>query len=184
MYQIKINGIVQGVGFRPFIFKLAIEQKLTGYVLNSTNGVQIEVEGSQESLETFIYRIKTELPPAAEINNFQYKELPDKRCNSFVIRSSSKSEGSTLISPDLAVCKDCMNEFNDPKDPRYQYAFINGTNCGPRYSIIEDTPYDRPVTSMRDFTLCDYCLEEYKDPLNRRLNEIHQRKYENDFQNQ
>ena len=169
MYQIKINGIVQGVGFRPFIYKLAIEQKLTGYVLNSTSGVLIEAEGTSASLDTFIYRIKNELPPAAKINSFQFKELPNTKYKTFSIRSSSSSEGSTLISPDLAVCKDCLDEFNDPKDPRYKYAFINCTNCGPRYSIIKETPYDRPVTSMKDFKLCNFCLEEYKDPLNRRF---------------
>lgn len=169
MYQIKINGIVQGVGFRPFIYKLAIEQKLTGYVLNSTNGVQIEVEGNEDSLDQFIYRIKNELPPAAVIIDFQYKNYPNKGYDTFKIRLSSKSEGSTLISPDLAVCDDCINEFNDHDDPRFQYAFINCTNCGPRYSIIEDTPYDRPVTSMKSFAMCDYCGGEYKDPLNRRF---------------
>jgi hydrogenase maturation protein HypF len=169
MYQIKINGIVQGVGFRPFIYKLAIEQKLTGFVLNSTNGVQIEVEGNNDSLDQFIYRIKNELPPAAEINEFQFEEFPYKKYNTFEIKLSSKSEGSTLISPDLAVCDDCINEFNDHNDPRFQYAFINCTNCGPRYSIIEDTPYDRPVTSMKNFAMCDYCGEEYKNPLNRRF---------------
>ena len=169
MYQIKINGIVQGVGFRPFIYKLAIEQKLTGYVLNSTNGVQIEAEGNKSSLDKFIYRIKNELPPAAEIVDFQYEEYPDKSYNTFEIRMSSRSKGSTLISPDLAVCDDCMSEFNSKKDPRFQYAFINCTNCGPRYSIIEDTPYDRPVTSMKSFIMCNYCGEEYKEPLNRRF---------------
>ncbi|NQT65424.1 MAG: carbamoyltransferase HypF, partial [FCB group bacterium] len=169
MYQIKINGIVQGVGFRPFIYKLAIEQELTGFVLNSTNGVQIEAEGNESSLARFIYRIKNELPPAAEIIDFQYKEFPDKNYKTFEIRMSSISEGSTLISPDLAVCDDCINEFNNPDDPRFQYAFINCTNCGPRYSIIEDTPYDRPVTSMKSFVMCDYCKGEYKNPLNRRF---------------
>ena len=120
MYHIKINGIVQGVGFRPFIYKLAIEQKLTGYVLNSTSGVQIEVEGNKNSLDKFIYRIKDELPPAAEILDFQYKEYPDKNYDTFDIRMSSQSEGSTLISPDLAVCDDCINEFNNHGDPRFQ----------------------------------------------------------------
>ncbi len=118
VYQIKINGIVQGVGFRPFIYKLAIEQKLKGYVLNSTSGVQIEAKGQKDSLDHFIYRIKDELPPAAEIIDFQYKEIPDKNYTKFEIRMSSKSEGSTLISPDLAVCDDCVNEFNNNEDPR------------------------------------------------------------------
>ncbi|MEA2096208.1 MAG: Sua5/YciO/YrdC/YwlC family protein, partial [Candidatus Cloacimonadota bacterium] len=169
MYQIKINGIVQGVGFRPFIYKLAIEQKLTGYVLNSTNGVQIEAEGNEDSLDQFIYRIKNELPPAAVIIDFQYKNYPNKGYDTFEIRMSSQSEGSTLISPDLAVCDDCIIEFNDHDDPRFQYAFINCTNCGPRYSIIEETPYDRPVTSMKNFAMCNYCRGEYEDPLNRRF---------------
>ncbi|MCK5050235.1 MAG: carbamoyltransferase HypF [Candidatus Cloacimonetes bacterium] len=169
MYQIKINGIVQGVGFRPFIYKLATEQKLTGFVLNSTSGVLIEAEGNKNSLDKFIYRIKNELPPAAKINEFQFEEFPDKRYDTFEIRMSSRSKGSTLISPDLAVCDDCINEFNDHDDLRFQYAFINCTNCGPRYSIIEDTPYDRPVTSMKSFVMCDYCEGEYKDPLNRRF---------------
>ena len=169
MYQIRINGIVQGVGFRPFIYKLAIEQRLTGFVLNSTNGVQIEAEGDKNSLDQFINRIKKELPPAAEINEFLFEEFSDKKYTIFEIRMSSRLDGSTLISPDLAVCDDCINEFNDQTNPRFQYAFINCTNCGPRYSIIEGTPYDRPVTSMKNFTMCDYCNGEYKDPLNRRF---------------
>ncbi len=169
MLRIKINGIVQGVGFRPFIYKLAIEQSLKGFVLNSTNGVLIEAQGDSVSLETFVSKIKNKLPPAAEIKHFTVEELPDKNYYKFVIKSSSKTDGSTLISPDLAVCDDCVNEFNDPDDPRYQYAFINCTNCGPRYSIIEETPYDRPITSMKHFEMCDYCKDEYTNPLDRRF---------------
>jgi len=169
MYKIRINGIVQGVGFRPFIYKLAIQEHLKGFVLNSTSGVQIEVEGKQEALDRFIDRIKNELPPAAEITDFQYEELDNRNFQTFMIKLSKHEVGSTLISPDLAVCDECMQEFNDPNDPRYQYAFINCTNCGPRYSIIEDTPYDRPVTSMKSFEMCNYCKSEYEDPLNRRF---------------
>ncbi|MBC8386063.1 MAG: carbamoyltransferase HypF [Candidatus Cloacimonetes bacterium] len=169
MLSIKINGIVQGVGFRPFIYKLAVEEDLKGFVLNSTNGVFIEAEGLKDSLSNFIKRIKSELPPAAEIKHFEVEEVQDKNCNKFEIKSSSKTDGSTLISPDLAVCKDCIREFNDPNDPRYQYAFINCTNCGPRFSIIAETPYDRPVTSMKHFEMCEYCKGEYIDPLNRRF---------------
>jgi len=169
MYQIKINGIVQGVGFRPFIYKLALEQNLTGFVLNSTSGVLIEAVGNISSLNGFIERIKTELPPAAEITHLDFESLPDEEYKTFEIRMSATSTGSTLISPDLAVCTDCLEEFNDPCDPRFQYTFINCTNCGPRYSIIENTPYDRPVTSMKSFEMCEYCKSEYKDPLNRRF---------------
>ncbi|MCD4818602.1 MAG: carbamoyltransferase HypF [Candidatus Cloacimonetes bacterium] len=169
MYIIKINGIVQGVGFRPFIYKLALEEDINGFVLNSTSGVQIEAEGKITKLKTFISRIKSELPPAAEINKFEVKLVPDKKYNAFEIKISSQTTGSTLISPDLAVCNDCINEFNNPSDPRFQYPFINCTNCGPRFSIIENTPYDRPVTSMKDFKMCSFCDNEYKNPLNRRF---------------
>ena len=169
MLKIKINGIVQGVGFRPFIYKLAVEENLKGFVLNSTNGVFIEAEGLESSLKTFVKRIRNELPPAAEMKHFEVEEAADRNYDKFEIKSSSKTEGSTLISPDLAVCKDCVNEFNNTENPRYQYAFINCTNCGPRYSIIKETPYDRPVTSMKHFLMCDYCEKEYKNPLNRRF---------------
>lgn len=169
MYKIKINGIVQGVGFRPFIYKLAIEQNLKGFVLNSTSGVKIEAVGERSSLDKFIKRIKKELPAAADIKEFKVDELPDKLYDNFKIKRSAISDGSTLISPDLAVCEKCQQEFNDPKDQRFKYAFINCTNCGPRYSIIEHTPYDRPVTSMKEFEMCDFCKKEYSDPLNRRF---------------
>ncbi len=169
MIELKINGVVQGVGFRPFIYKLAIEEKLKGYVLNNASGVEIQVEGDEFSLDRFLNRIRTELPPAAGIESFLVKEAGNIGYEKFEIRLSSKTEGSTLISPDLAVCQDCFAEFNDPDDPRYHYAFINCTNCGPRYSIIESTPYDRPVTSMKNFEMCDYCKQEYTDPLNRRF---------------
>lgn len=142
---------------------------MKGYVLNNTGGVEIEVEGKTSGLESFIKRIKTELPPAARIESFIVDESEIKNYKKFEIRLSSKTEGSTLISPDLAVCQDCLDEFHDPDDPRFGYAFINCTNCGPRYSIIESTPYDRPVTSMKDFEMCDYCKNEYTDPMNRRF---------------
>ncbi|RLC53889.1 MAG: carbamoyltransferase HypF [Candidatus Cloacimonadota bacterium] len=169
MKKIRINGIVQGVGFRPFVYKLAIEEKLQGFVLNDTNGVKIEIEGNLQAIERFEKRIKLEAPPAALIDYYKSEQFPDAGYTEFNIKLSAKTDGSTRISPDLAVCNDCMNEFNDPGDPRYQYAFINCTNCGPRYSIIQETPYDRPVTSMKSFAMCEYCESEYKDPLNRRF---------------
>lgn len=169
MKRIRINGIVQGVGFRPFVYRIATAEKLTGYVLNDTNGVEIEVEGPEDNLKSFEFRLKTEIPPAARIEYYHSEQFPDKGYENFNIERSSQTSGSTLISPDLAVCQDCLREFNDPRDPRYQYAFINCTNCGPRYSIIEATPYDRPVTSMKSFNMCNYCNSEYIDPLNRRF---------------
>lgn len=169
MYKIRVNGVVQGVGFRPFIYKLATQEHLKGFVLNNTGGVEIEVEGEKPALENFIKRIHDELPPAARITSFEIEEAKTENFEKFEIKFSSKTTGSTLISPDLAVCADCLKEFNNPADPRFQYAFINCTNCGPRYSIIEDTPYDRPLTSMKDFKMCSYCEGEYKDPLNRRF---------------
>ena len=169
MLRIKINGIVQGVGFRPFVYKTAIELGLKGYVLNSTSGVEIKVCGTEKNLELFIERIKTERPSAAYINEFLIEEKEDDPYTEFNIQQSQNRKGSTQISPDLAVCDECAKELFDESDPRFNYAFINCTNCGPRYSIIENTPYDRPVTSMKDFKMCDYCNGEYTDPLNRRF---------------
>ncbi|MCK4653922.1 MAG: carbamoyltransferase HypF [Candidatus Cloacimonetes bacterium] len=169
MLRLKINGIVQGVGFRPFVYKTAIELELKGYVLNSTSGVEIEVCGSKNSLQQFIERIKKEHPPAAYIREFEIEKVTDISYTEFFIKQSQNRKGSTQISPDLAVCENCIRELFDESDPRSNYAFINCTNCGPRYSIIENTPYDRPVTSMKDFEMCDYCNGEYTDPLNRRF---------------
>ncbi|MCD4796306.1 MAG: carbamoyltransferase HypF [Candidatus Cloacimonetes bacterium] len=169
MLRIKINGIVQGVGFRPFVYKTAIELGLKGYVLNSTSGVEIEACCMEKNLELFIERIKKEHPPAAFIREFHIEEKEDVLYSEFTIRQSRNRKGSTQISPDLAVCEDCTKELFDESDPRFNYAFINCTNCGPRYSIIENTPYDRPVTSMKNFKMCDYCNGEYTDPLNRRF---------------
>jgi len=169
MLKIKINGIVQGVGFRPFVYKTAIELDLKGYVLNSTSGVEIEACGAEQNLELFVEKIKKEHPPAAFIREFHIEEKKDFPYTEFTIQQSRNRKGSTQISPDLAVCEDCIQELFDASDPRFNYAFINCTNCGPRYSIIENTPYDRPVTSMKDFEMCDYCIGEYTDPFNRRF---------------
>ncbi|MFC1898395.1 carbamoyltransferase HypF [Candidatus Cloacimonadota bacterium] len=169
MLRYEINGIVQGVGFRPFIYNLALRLKLQGYVLNSTDGVEIELEGSSEALHNFEIFLYQELPPAAKIETMVKFHLPNIGYKNFEIRQSLSKEGSTFISPDLAVCDDCIREMFDEKDERFNYPFINCTNCGPRYSIIEKTPYDRPVTSMKSFEMCPYCSDEYKDPANRRF---------------
>ncbi|MBC8415993.1 MAG: carbamoyltransferase HypF [Candidatus Cloacimonetes bacterium] len=169
MLRIKINGIVQGVGFRPFVYRTAMELGLKGYVLNSTSGVEIEACGAEKNLELFVERIKKEHPPAAYLKEFYVEKKEDVPYTEFTIQQSQNRKGSTQISPDLAVCEDCAKELFDESDPRFNYAFINCTNCGPRYSIIENTPYDRPVTSMKEFEMCDYCKGEYTDPLNRRF---------------
>lgn len=160
---------MQGVGFRPFVYKLASQLNLKGYVLNSNQGVEIEVEGSDRNLETFVDSIKTQHPVAAIINTFKLEILPDFGHRSFDIRQSSKKAGSTFISPDLRICQDCSSELANPDNKRYNYPFINCTNCGPRYSIIEKTPYDRPLTSMKDFAMCAYCRDEYENPADRRF---------------
>lgn len=169
MKRFEINGIVQGVGFRPFVYNLAHKLKLHGYVLNSTDGVEIELEGTKNSLNQFKKLLINDLPPAAKIENIIENDLPNIGYSGFDIRKSLNKTGSTFISPDLAVCEDCGNELFEKTDKRHEYAFINCTNCGPRYSIIEKTPYDRPVTSMKSFEMCSFCKSEYVDPTNRRF---------------
>ncbi len=168
--QILIKGAVQGVGFRPFIFRLAESLNLKGYVINSSSGITIEVESSEKILKEFIKRIQTEKPAHSIIVSFEYYYLDRIGYNSFEIRKSkSNGEISALILPDLCVCEDCLKEMNNPNDRRYLYPFINCTNCGPRFSIIEKLPYDRPNTSMKKFEMCDECKQEYENPLNRRF---------------
>jgi len=168
--QIIIRGAVQGVGFRPFIYKLATQMKLKGYVLNSPLGVIIVIDGCQKDLENFILRIKKEKPPISKITGMEFSFLDPKGFTRFEIKNSETNRTkSTLIVPDIAVCEDCLNEMMDPNDRRYLYPFINCTNCGPRFSIIESLPYDRPNTSMKIFEMCDDCKKEYLDPLNRRF---------------
>jgi len=169
MLKIHINGIVQGVGFRPFIYKLAHQLKVKGYVLNSTAGVEIAAQADSAVLEEFLVRIKRDLPPGALINDMKADTIADREFSNFTIKQSTTDSGTTLISPDLAICCDCLRELRDQTDHRFDYSFINCTNCGPRYSIVDSLPYDRPRTSMRTFPLCSYCLEEYKDPMNRRF---------------
>ncbi len=169
MTEIKINGIVQGIGFRPFIYRLALELDLKGYVLNSSSGVEIVVDGSRDVINTFINKIRSDHPAAAIINDMSVSAKPGEGFSSFIIKESLSNKGATLMSPDLATCPDCFQELKNPGDHRYNYPFINCTNCGPRFSIIESLPYDRPATSMKTFPMCSYCKREYKDPLNRRF---------------
>ncbi|SNR67060.1 carbamoyltransferase HypF [Desulfurobacterium atlanticum] len=168
--KIFITGTVQGVGFRPFIYNLATHLGLKGYVLNDVTGVTIEAEGEKEKLEQLIVRIEKEKPPISKIYSMEYKFLEDKGYKSFEIKKSSESgEKRALILPDLATCNDCFNELENPEDRRYLYPFINCTNCGPRFTIIEKLPYDRKNTTMKIFKMCPECEREYNDPSNRRF---------------
>ena len=168
--KITIRGAVQGVGFRPFIFRLANELNLKGFVLNSSKGIFIEVEGQTDKLKEFIIRIEKEKPPISIIQSFEYSFLDAVGYDEFIIKKSEKDEEITaLILPDIATCQDCLRELFDPKDRRYLYPFINCTNCGPRFTIIEMLPYDRPLTSMKNFQMCSHCKEEYHNPLDRRF---------------
>jgi len=168
--KIQISGIVQGVGFRPFVFRLAREKRLKGYVCNTSQGVEIEVVGGKVEVERFIQEITTGKPPLARIVDFKVFSLPSLSYSDFTIRESiSNSDRSVLISADIAVCDDCLRELFDKDDRRYLYPFINCTNCGPRYTIIKDIPYDREKTTMQPFTMCKPCAAEYHNPSDRRF---------------
>lgn len=169
--RITIRGAVQGVGFRPFIYRLATESQLVGWVNNSAQGVFIEVEGSRDKLESFLLRIEPEKPPRSHIQSLESSWLDPVDYTTFEIRASTlaSSEKTAVILPDIATCPDCKSEIFDPNNRRYLYPFTNCTNCGPRYSIIEALPYDRANTTMKNFAMCDECKSEYKNPLNRRF---------------
>ncbi len=168
--KIIIRGAVQGVGFRPFVYRLADEMKLSGWVINSSQGVFIEAESDKETLEKFIFRVRDEKPPRSYIQSMEFSYLDPVGYKSFEIRKS-KDEGdkTVLVLPDIAVCDDCLNDIFDSENRRYLYPFTNCTNCGPRYSIIEELPYDRHNTTMSEFEMCDECKEEYENPKNRRF---------------
>jgi len=165
-----VRGVVQGVGMRPFVYRTAHRHGVTGWVLNSNLGVVIEAEGRDCCVDAFCESIPAEAPPLARIESVERVDIPERGLAGFGIRKSlEKDDGTTLICPDVAVCPECLAEFLDPGDRRHGYPFINCTNCGPRYSIIESTPYDRPKTSMREFVMCERCRREYEDPLDRRF---------------
>ncbi len=168
--RVVVRGAVQGVGFRPFVYRLATEMGLPGWVINSSQGVFIEVEGDKAQLDEFLLRIKGEKPPRSFIQSLEPAFLDPLGFVAFEIRHSEESGAkSVLVLPDLATCPDCRREIFDPADRRYLYPFTNCTNCGPRYSIIEGLPYDRPNTSMRLFEMCAECRAEYSNPLDRRF---------------
>lgn len=168
-FEVTVEGIVQGVGFRPFIHRLAQECHITGSVHNFTGGVVIEAEGQPDDVQAFVHAIRTEKPPIAQIKDIAVREITAVGDAEFVITPSREVAGGTiLLSPDVATCTDCTRELFDPHDRRYGYPFLNCTNCGPRFTIIESVPYDRPNTTMRPFTMCPQCQAEYEDISNRR----------------
>ncbi len=165
-----IKGIVQGVGFRPHVYRLAVGLGLKGWVLNSSSGVFIEVEGLTSRVDEFIRTLLEQPPPLAVIRSCQEEELPIQNFADFVILESVKQETrEVMVSPDIAICGDCRREVLDPGDRRYRYPFINCTNCGPRFTIIKDVPYDRAKTTMAEFPMCPECEAEYRNPLDRRF---------------
>jgi len=168
--QIFIRGIVQGVGFRPFVYNLAQSLALSGYILNSSSGVTIEIEGEDSAVEQFLHTLRNSPPPLAQITDIALTGIPVQGELCFAIRDSQTDYCEfVLVSPDVATCDDCWREFGDPTNRRFGYPFTNCTNCGPRYTIIQDIPYDRPNTTMAPFAMCAPCCAEYEDPGNRRF---------------
>ena len=168
--KVVARGVVQGVGFRPFVYRLASEMGLHGSVLNSSQGVFIEIEGDRDFVQQFLLRLEKEKPPRAVIQSLESSFRDPVGYERFeILYSEDAGEKTVLISPDIATCRDCVNETFDPKNRRFRYPFTNCTNCGPRFSIIESLPYDRAKTSMKKFTMCDECEREYHDPRDRRF---------------
>lgn len=168
--KIHLSGVVQGVGFRPFIYNLARSLSLKGWVLNSSDGVWIEAEGKTKTLEEFLQRIPDEAPPRAKIEKIEFEELEPCGYSRFEIKESREEKGKfSLVSPDIATCYPCQLELFNPSDRRFRYPFINCTNCGPRFTIIKGLPYDRPNTTMKKFKMCPLCQKEYENPADRRF---------------
>ncbi len=167
--KIELSGIVQGVGFRPFVYQLAHRYDLKGFVQNSSVGVFLEIEGDLQTIELFTEALQNELPPLARIDTIKSSETPYTGYLDFeILQSQNRDDKRVPVSPDMALCENCLQEMHDPANRRYRYSFINCTDCGPRYSIIKTVPYDRPNTSMHFFAMCEACRHEYTDPTNRR----------------
>jgi hydrogenase maturation protein HypF len=168
--RIKVDGIVQGVGFRPFVFNLAHKLALGGSIVNDLQGVAIEVEGSVANIAEFRARLVSDAPPLASIQRVGAERIPVANRSEFAIRAShAAGEREVLISPDIATCDDCVREIFDPLDRRYRYPFTNCTNCGPRFTVVRGVPYDRELTTMAEFPMCANCAREYHDPSDRRF---------------
>lgn len=169
-FRVRIRGIVQGVGFRPFVYRIARAAGVAGWVLNDTLGVLIEAEGEEDKTGRFLSSLKSEAPPLAVIESIETEEIsPTGESEFSILRSIAGEEKEPVIPPDIATCKECLREIFDPQDRRYRYPFTNCTNCGPRYTIVKDTPYDRPRTSMSVFRMCELCRREYESPEDRRF---------------
>ncbi len=165
-----VRGVVQGVGFRPFVYRLALEEGLAGLIGNDTDGVTIEVEGAAGHVAAFLERLRAEAPPLSRIDSIEVREVAATGERGFrIVASEVLGRVSTGIPADAATCADCLRELLDPRDRRYGYPFLNCTNCGPRFTITRHIPYDRPQTSMAHFKMCAACQAEYDDPLNRRF---------------
>src|SRR5208283_450452 len=171
--KLNVTGIVQGVGFRPFVYRIAVANCLAGYVRNRGDaGVEILLEGEAQNVKSFMHNLTQKKPPNAQIERVKSVELSGaNQFSEFTIwKSSDAAELSgSIIPPDIAICNECLAEMRDPKNPRYEYFFITCTNCGPRFTIIQRLPYDRDNTTMREFPLCGFCQKEYDDPANRRF---------------
>lgn len=167
--QLTVCGVVQGIGFRPYIWRQAKRFGLNGRVSNTPSGVTIRVEGTPESLEQFVATLPTDAP-LAHITEFTHTPVTAEGYSDFLISESTHGEAvATLIPADIATCAECIDEVNDPANRRFGYPFTNCTNCGPRYTLIAGLPYDRPLTSMAPFPMCDACREEYENPADRRF---------------
>ena len=168
--SIRVRGVVQGVGFRPFVYHLAHANTLTGWVLNGDQGVEIHLEGADQDMESFVRQMQSKPPAAASISDVEVGPAPCEGLTGFTIRESHHTERPTVrVSPDLPICEDCLKECFYSENPRYQYPYINCTNCGPRYSVVIALPYDRANTTMQPWVLDAYCDAEYHDPANRRF---------------
>ena len=166
----RIEGTVQGVGFRPYVYRLADELGVAGHVLNDSRGVVVEVEAPSETVERFLARLALEAPPLASVERVTSEQLEELGEHGFSIRESpAGGEPRAAVTPDSATCPDCLAELFDPEDRRFRYPFTNCTNCGPRFTIVRDVPYDRPNTTMAAFEMCPACLAEYRDPADRRF---------------
>ncbi|WP_425447356.1 carbamoyltransferase HypF [Dethiothermospora halolimnae] len=167
---IKVKGVVQGVGFRPFVYKLALDNDLKGWVKNTSMGVYIDIEGKKSNIDKFIYTLENDPPSLSNIESISIEDKNIIRYKNFSIKNSAKEDESiTLISPDMGICDKCLEDIKDIKNTRYRYPFTNCTNCGPRFSIIRELPYDRVSTTMEEFKMCDNCNKEYNNPLDRRF---------------
>jgi len=169
--RVALQGVVQGVGLRPYVFDLATRHGLSGFVVNNSDGVLLEVQGNEAAVDSFLASLPRLLPPLAFLVDMRVDPIPvEARPGPMEIRTSQTGAWrNVLIAPDVATCDDCLRELRDPADRRYRYPFINCTNCGPRYTIIDDVPYDRPRTSMARFEMCDACRAEYENPRDRRF---------------